>query len=67
MEMTEKLCGKPAVFSYVWNGEVHYSCEEHCRKLQALCMHMGWPLTVSLIDGKLHKCKSVVKEEDETK
>jgi len=56
-------CGKPAKISYVWNGKVHYSCEEHFRQLQILCSHMGWPLTASLVDGS-ESCSQEVDAED---
>ena len=48
-------CNKLATLTYVWNGAVHYACPECFAGVQALCAHMGWPLSSTLVDGT-EKC-----------
>ncbi len=57
-------CGKEVTHTYVWNGEVHFACPEHTQKLEGLCIHMSWPLTVSLVRTGKHKCEHVVDDGD---
>ena len=57
-------CGKPATHTYVWANEVVKQCEGHMRQMQVLAQHMGWPMTVSLLnDGSL--CESFVGPDEE--
>ena len=60
--MGEKLCGKPAPYADNMNGKVVYNCEEHHSRISALCRHMGWMMSSSLVHD--HTCTQVALSEE---